>query len=118
MKNRRVDTPVFSSGRCQRKAIAGTAAMRLRARCNDDGVRPSLHSKSRPHPKTASARRAGDSAILIESIVSAILVVITHLVTHQPTEVLFVQRNDVVEDLAAATTHPAFRNPVLPRRPD
>ena len=56
--------------------------------------------------------------VLIESIVNAILVVITHVVTNQPTEVLFVQRNDVVEDLAAATPHPAFRNPVLPGRPD
>ena len=31
---------------------------------------------------------------------------------------LFLQRDDVVEDLAATTAHPAFRHPVLPRRPD
>ena len=31
---------------------------------------------------------------------------------------LFIQRDDVVEDLAATTTHPAFRHPVLPGRPD
>jgi len=31
---------------------------------------------------------------------------------------LFVQRDDVVEDLAATTAHPAFRHPVLPGRPD
>ena len=30
----------------------------------------------------------------------------------------FVQRDDVVEDLAATTAHPAFRHPVLPGRPD
>ena len=31
---------------------------------------------------------------------------------------LFVQRDDVVENLPATTPHPAFGNPVLPGRPD
>jgi hypothetical protein len=47
--------------------------------------------------------------VLIESIVNVIsVVVITDVVTHQPAEMLFIQRDDVVEDLAATTTHPAF----------
>ena len=33
----------------------------------------------------------------------------------KPTEMLFVQRDDMVENLAAAASHPAFRSPVLPR---
>ena len=49
---------------------------------------------------------------------NAILVVIAHVVTNQPAEMLFVQRDDVVEDLPTTTPHPAFGYAVLPRRPD
>ena len=64
---------------------------------NHDRIRRRL-----PLDRTAIRR------VLIESIVDAILVVITDVVTYQPAEMLFVQRDDVVEDLAATTTHPAF----------
>ena len=56
--------------------------------------------------------------VLLQRIVSAILVVIAHVITNEPSQVLFVQRDHLVEDLAATTAHPAFRHPVLPRRPN
>ena len=33
---------------------------------------------------------------------------VIHVIAEQPEEMLFIQRDDVVEDLAATTTHPAF----------
>ena len=40
--------------------------------------------------------------------------VVAHVISDQPAKMSLVQRNDMVEDLAAATADPAFRNPVLP----
>ena len=34
----------------------------------------------------------------------------------EPPKMLFVQRDDMVENLAATASYPAFRGPVLPRR--
>ncbi len=49
---------------------------------------------------------------------NTVLVVVVHVITDQSTKMLFVQRDDMVEDLAPATSHPAFRDPVLPGRLD
>ena len=40
------------------------------------------------------------------------------VVTEQASEVLFVQRNDVVQDLSPAAADPSFRDAILPRRLD
>ena len=42
------------------------------------------------------------------------VVMVVDVVADQPPEMLFVQRDDVVEDFAAATVHPTFRGSVLP----
>src|SRR5260370_39413311 len=52
---------------------------------------------------------------LIEGIVNPVVLVVVHVIANEPPQMLFVQRNDVVENLAAAASHPAFRSPVLPR---
>ena len=62
--------------------------------------------------------RAAIRRVLLQRFVNSISVVIAPVVTQQPAEMRFIQRDDVVEDLAAAATHPAFRHPVLPRRSD
>jgi len=62
--------------------------------------------------------RAAARRVLLQGIVDAILVVIAYVITNEPAQVLFVQRDHVVKDLAATTAHPAFRYPVLPRRPN
>jgi hypothetical protein len=53
--------------------------------------------------------------VLIKGIVNPVVVVVVHVIANEPPQVLFVQRDDVVENLAAAASHPAFRSPVLPR---
>ena len=56
-------------------------------------------------------------SVLFQGIVNAVLMVVAHVLADQPPEMLFVQRDDVIEDLAAATSNPAFRNSILPGRP-
>src|SRR5258708_34001154 len=41
---------------------------------------------------------------------------VVHVIAHQAEQMLFVQHDNVVEDLAAATSHPSFREAILPRR--
>ncbi len=43
-----------------------------------------------------------------------VVVVVVHVIANEPPQVWFVQRDDMVENLAAAASHPAFRSPVLP----
>ena len=54
--------------------------------------------------------------VLIEGIVSPIRVVVIHIIPNQPPQMLFVDRDDVVENLTAATSDPAFCDSVLPWR--
>ena len=44
-----------------------------------------------------------------------VVVVVVHVIANEPSEMLFVQRDDMVENLAAAASYPAFRGSVLPR---
>jgi len=48
--------------------------------------------------------------------VNPICVMVVHVIADQPAKMLFIQRNDVVEDFSPATSHPSFRNSILPRR--
>ena len=43
---------------------------------------------------------------------------IVYVLANQPTEMFLIQRDDMVQDLAPATSHPSFRQPILPGRPD
>ena len=54
--------------------------------------------------------------VLIEGIVNAVLVMVVHVIAKEPPEMGFVQRDDMVENLSAAASHPAFCGPILPRR--
>ena len=44
-----------------------------------------------------------------------VVVVVVHVIANEPPQMLFVQRNNMVENLSAAASYPAFRGPVLPR---
>jgi hypothetical protein len=44
--------------------------------------------------------------------------VIVDVVADQSTKMLFVKRDDMIKNLSAATSYPAFRDAVLPRRLD
>ena len=46
--------------------------------------------------------------ILFQGIVSAVLMVIAHVITDKPAQMFFVQRNDMVEELAATTPYPEW----------
>jgi hypothetical protein len=49
--------------------------------------------------------------VLIEGIVNPVVVIVVHVIANEPPQMLFVQRDDVVENLAATATDPAFRTP-------
>src|ERR1700735_505279 len=53
--------------------------------------------------------------VLSERIVNAVIVVGVHVIAHQPPQMGFVQRDDMVEDLAAAASDPALCDSLLPR---
>jgi len=52
--------------------------------------------------------------VLVEGIVNPVVMMIVHVIANKPPEMLFFQRDDMIENLAAAASHPAFRNPILP----
>lgn len=52
---------------------------------------------------------------LLQRDVSAILVVVREIFTPEPSEMVFVQRDDVISQFPASTANPAFRDSVLPR---
>ena len=54
--------------------------------------------------------------IFAETIVNSIFVMVVHVIADQPAKMWFVQRDHVVEELSPATSHPSFRNSILPRR--
>jgi hypothetical protein len=53
--------------------------------------------------------------VLFQRIVNGVVIVVTHIVADQSAKMLLVQRDDMVEDLAPATSDPAFRDSILPR---
>jgi hypothetical protein len=48
--------------------------------------------------------------------VNPVVVIVVHIIANEPPQMRFVQRDDMVENLAAAASDPAFRSPVLPWR--
>src|SRR5262249_15006420 len=55
-------------------------------------------------------------SVFFERVVNSIFLVIVHVVTHQAEQMSFVQRDDMVQDLSAATANPSFRRSILLRR--
>jgi hypothetical protein len=53
--------------------------------------------------------------VLRESKMSPVLMVVEHVGRHQPFEMPLIQDDNVVQQVASATSHPALRNTVLPR---
>ena len=51
--------------------------------------------------------------LFAETIVNSIFVIVVHVIADQAEEMWFVQRDQVVEDLSPATSHPSFRNSIL-----
>ncbi len=47
---------------------------------------------------------------------NAVVVIVVHVIANEPSEMLFVQRDDMVESLSAAASTQRSRSPVLPRR--
>src|SRR5215471_7799518 len=48
-----------------------------------------------------------------QRLVHAVLMVVAYVVTHEPAKMLFVQHDEMVQELPAATPHPSFRGPIL-----
>ena len=55
-------------------------------------------------------------SVLVQRVMNSIFMIIRHVVTDYPAQVLFAQRDHVIENLAAATSYPPFRYAILPRR--
>ena len=55
---------------------------------------------------------------LLQSDVRSVIVVIGHVIPTQPSQMLLIEGNDVIEYLAANTADPALRDSVLPWAPD
>ena len=52
--------------------------------------------------------------VFAQGIVNAVVLVIADVLADDATKVFFIQRDDVVEDLAAAASNPSFGRSVLP----
>ncbi len=75
----------------------------------EPGTGDHRRSRRRPNLHGPSIRR-----VLIEGIVNPVVVMVVYVIVNESSEMLFVQRDDMVENLAAAASHPALRSPVLP----
>lgn len=47
----------------------------------------------------------------------SVFVIIRQILTSKPSKVVFVQRDDVIQELAASTADPSFSDSILPRAP-
>ena len=54
---------------------------------------------------------------LIQRYVGSVLVIIRQIFTSKPSKVVFVQRDDVIQQLAASTADPSFGDSILARAP-
>ncbi len=54
--------------------------------------------------------------VLVEGVVNAVLVKVEDVITDKAQQMLFVQRDHVVQQLTPATSNPALRAAILPRR--
>ena len=54
--------------------------------------------------------------VLFERVVNAVFMMIVHVVADEPAKVRLIQRNHVIEDLAAATSDPALGDTAGRRR--
>jgi hypothetical protein len=55
---------------------------------------------------------------LVQANVSSVIVIIAKVVAPKPPQMMFVQRNDVIEQFAAHASHASFGGGVLPRTAD
>jgi len=92
--------------------------MLLGARSNDGVARPIAGVKSRLNPQRVSALLAAALACSSPGVVNPVVVMVVRVIADQPAEMLFVQSDDMVKDLAPATSHPSFSDPILPGRLD
>ena len=56
--------------------------------------------------------------ILLQGIVNAVPLVIAHIIPDQSAQMLLIQRDDMVQNLAAAASDPSLGNAILPWRLD
>lgn len=75
--------------------------------------------ESRQRYNLVAIRRhgCGDSttgSVLPESEMSAVLVVITDILIQQPSQMLLIENDHVIQEIPAHTANPALRNSVLP----
>ena len=52
--------------------------------------------------------------VFLQGVVNPVVVMIVHVITDQPAEMLFVQCDDMVQDLAATASDPSFGGSILP----
>ena len=73
-------------------------------------------AQSRVADHRAGGRRTDSAArgFLAEAKMRAVIVIIRRVRGKKPLEMALVQGDDVVEQIAPAAAHPAFRNSVLP----
>ena len=57
-------------------------------------------------------------SVFVKRVVNAVLLKVSDVFSHQPPQMSFVERDHVIEQLAATTSDPTFRDAVLPRRCD
>ena len=64
--------------------------------------------------RRSTLNRASIRSVFLQGIVNPVLVVVDHVLANQPPQVRFVQRDDVVEKLAATASNPTLGRSILP----
>jgi hypothetical protein len=66
----------------------------------------------RRRPRSLAFHWPSFRRILIQGIVNPVVVIVADVIANEPPEMLFVECDDMIENLAAAASHPAFRHPI------
>lgn len=55
-------------------------------------------------------------SVLLQRVMNSVSMIVGDIVPHQPPKMIFVECNDVIQEIPATTSNPALRRSVLPRR--
>src|SRR6266481_7988179 len=87
-------------------------------RCHCVAMMQAAESREGTHRASHCGKARGQSArrrVLRQSKMGPILMVVADIVAHEPFQMPFVQYDHMIEQVAAAASHPTLRHAVLPR---
>ena len=78
----------------------------------------SAESFLRKDPTRSSGTNPVARCPLLKSEMRAVFMMVTNILGEQPLQMAFIQRNNVVQEVSSAASHPPLRDAILPGAPE